>query len=38
MNNNNFKHQHSLVLQLLYEASKSNLINENEKKQMKGNT
>jgi hypothetical protein len=34
--NNNFKYQHSQVLQLIYEINKANLITDQEKRQMKG--
>jgi hypothetical protein len=34
---NNFKYQHSQVLQLIFEANQKNLISEEEKKQMKSN-
>jgi hypothetical protein len=36
MDQKKFKHQHSQVLQILYEAHKNNLITQNEKVKLKG--
>ena len=36
MDDNKFKYQHSQILQILYEANKNNLINQNEKIKIKG--
>ncbi len=36
MNERKYKHQHSQVLQILYEAHKNNLISQNEKVKIKG--
>ena len=37
VDNSNFKYQHSKLLQLLYEAANTGLINSEEKIKIKGN-
>ncbi len=38
MDTKKYKHQHSQVLQILYEAHKKDLITQNEKIKLKGKT